>query len=192
MTKKTLIHLAASVLLLVAAVVAYVFWYSHVVSLRTEVATLRAETESLTASALQISAARSALSELTEDEAFFGSYFVSTSTVVSYLESLESAGDEFGAFVEVVSVTPEGKTRLAVSWKAEGTFAQVMRTAGVVEHGPYDVVVKSLTIDTNESAEGVWTVTGVMSVGMGPEEGSAEESRTIPGPASDDVNDLLI
>lgn len=189
MTKKTLIHLVLSLFLLVVVAVGYAFWYAHVVSLRTEVATLRAETESLTAAALQISAARSALSELTEDEAFFGSYFVSTSTVVSYLEALENAGDEFGAFVEVVSVTPEGKTRLAVAWKAEGSFAQVMRTAGVIEHGPYDAVVKSLTIDTNASAEGVWTVTGVISVGMRPDEGTKEQA---PAQPADNVNDLLI
>ncbi|MBY0110939.1 hypothetical protein K2Y00_02980 [Patescibacteria group bacterium] len=191
MTKTTLIHLGLSILLLIGVGVAYVFWYTSVVSLRTEVATLRTETETLSASALQISAARSALAKLTEDETYFGSYFVSTSTVVSYLEALESAGDEFGAFVEVVSVTPEGKTRLAVSWKAEGSFVQVMRTAGVIEHGPYDAVMKSLTIDTNVSAEGVWTVSGVVSVGMRPDEGTKEQSGA-PAAPSDNVNDLLI
>ncbi|MEK9160724.1 MAG: hypothetical protein AAB440_01660 [Patescibacteria group bacterium] len=191
MTKTNLIHLGLSILFLTAVAVAYVFWYTRVVSLRTEVTTLRTETETLSASALQISAARSALAKLTADETFFGSYFVSTSTVVSYLEAVENAGDEFGAFVEVVSVTPEGKTRLAVSWRAEGSFAQVMRTAGVIEHGPYDAIMKSLTIDTNASAKGVWTATGVVSVGMRPDEGAKEQPST-PAAPSDSVDDLLI
>lgn len=184
MTKKPFIALATALVLLVLVIVAYVFWYQHVVSLRSEVAALRAEAESVTASALQISAARSALSKLAEDEAFFGSYFVSTSTVVSYLEHIESTGDSLGSLVEVVSVNPEGKTRLAISFRATGPFAGVMRTLGAIEYGAYDVTIKNLNLDTNASSEGTWTATGVISLGMGPTE--AEKPKEEAKPAEDD------
>ncbi|MBP9817084.1 MAG: hypothetical protein KBD05_03595 [Candidatus Pacebacteria bacterium] len=166
--KKPLIHLVIALVLLAAAGTAYVFWYARVTALELEVAELATRAEQADKAAADIVSARSALSKLVADEAYFGSYFVSTSTVVSYLENLESTGDELGSVVEVVSVTPAGSTRLSISFRATGSFASVMRTLGAIEFGPYDASMMNLTLDTNASSEGKWMAAGVVSVGMNP------------------------
>lgn len=186
MNRTPLIHLGLASLLLIAAIVAYAFWYTKVSGMRAEVAALTAEAEAATIAAGEISSARSALAKLAEDEAYFGSYFVSTSTVVSYLEDIEGAGDAFGSSLEVVSVTPEGKARLAVSFRATGSFSAVMRTIGAMEYGAHDAIIGNLNVETNASSEGAWVASGVISVGMMPA-GSAPEA----APASAPVTDLL-
>lgn len=166
--KKPLIHLVIALVLLAAAVTAYVFWYARVTALEQETAELATKAAQAERAAADIASARAALSKLVADEAFFGSYFVSTSTVVSYLENLEHTGDELGSLVEVVSVTPAGSERLSISFRAAGSFAAVMRTLGAIEFGPYDASMANLTLDTNAGSEGKWMATGVVSVGMSP------------------------
>lgn len=179
---KPLIHLVIALVLLVGAVGAYVFWYMHVTALRGEVAALTAQATTAEVGATEISAARAQLSTLAADEAFFSSYFVSTSTLVSYLEHVEATGRSLGSDVEIVSVTPGGKndTRISVSFKAVGSFAAVMRTIGAIEYGAYDAYVTSITIDTNAASEGDWSATGAISVGMGPSAPKAPEPEQKP------------
>ena len=179
--KKSLIHLVIALVVLAAAVTAYVFWYARVTALELEAAALATNAAQAERAAGDIASARSALSKLVADEAFFGSYFVSTSTVVSYLENLENTGDELGSLVEVVSVTPAGSTRLSISFRAAGSFAAVMRTLGTIEFGPYDASMMNLTLDTNAGSEGKWMAMGVISVGMNP---AAVAPAPTPAPAS--------
>lgn len=184
MTKLSLIHFGFSLLMLVVVGVCYFFWYGMVTDMRTEVAEIAANAEAATVAAGDIAAARSALSKLAEDEQFFGSYFVSTTTVVAYLEKLEDTGSDLGALVEVVSVNPEGTNRLAVSFRAEGAFSSVMRTLGAIEFGPYDAVMRNMTIETTLASEGRWIATGVVSVGMNSGE-ARKPAAPAPAPAED-------
>jgi len=186
--KKPLIHLVIALLVLAVAGTVYVFWYERVTALEREVAELATQAEQADRAAADIASARSALSKLVADEAFFGSYFVSTSTVVSYLENLETTGDELGSLVEVVSVTPAGSARLSISFRATGSFAAVMRTLGAIEFGPYDASMMNLTLDTNASTEGEWTATGVVSVGMNPAAVVAPPSAPASAPVEEELD----
>lgn len=182
---KPLIHLVVAFLILVGVAAAYAFWYLHITALRGEVAVLAAEATAAEANAGEIAAARQTLSTLAVDEEFFGSYFVSTSTLVSYLESVEATGRSLGTEADIVSVTPGGKgdPRIVVAFKAVGSFAAVMRTVGAIEYGPYDAHITSITIDTNAGSEGAWAATGSISVGTGPGAVAAQPEQK---PAADD------
>ncbi len=178
--KKPLIHLVIAFVVLAVAATGYVFWYARVTALEQETAELATKAAQAERAAADIASARSALSKLVADEAFFGSYFVSTSTVVSYLENLETNGDQLGSLVEVVSVTPVGSARLSISFRATGSFASVMRTLGAIEFGPYDASMMNLTLDTNAGSEGKWMATGVVSVGMNPAATAAPAPTSAP------------
>lgn len=180
---KPLIHLAVALIALIAVGVGYAFWYGVVRDTREAVAALTIDAETKEAAAGQISEARSTLSSLAADEAFFGSYFVSTTTVVSFLESIEATGESLGARVEVASVTPGSPTRLSVAVRITGSFSAVMRTVGAIEHAPYDITVANLTVDTNAASEGAWTATATFSVGTGP----ATDAPASAPPLADDL-----
>jgi len=184
---KPLLHLVIALVLLAATAAAYVFWYLHVSGTRAEVTTLKAEAGAIEVEAAGISSARAALSKLAAAEAFFGSYFVSTTSVVSFLEDLEATGEELGSTIEVVSVTPDSGARLSVALRASGSFAAAMRTIGAVEYGPYDLVVTDLTVDTNASSEGAWTATGAISVGTGAQKEPPARATPPPPEAELDI-----
>lgn len=182
--KKPLVHLVLALLLLALALAAYAFWYGRVAALEREAADLAVQAAQADRAAADIAGARSALAKLAEDEAFFGSYFVSTTTVVSYLEDLEATGDALGSVVEVVAVTPAA-SRLSISFKAAGPFAAVMRTLGAIEFGPYDATMANLTL---EKTADEWSASGVVSVGMNPAAAPPQAPAAPAAPAQDDLD----
>lgn len=162
---RALIPAVLALLLLIAVSAGYIIGYRMLAAARAEARALTEEVEAREAQVAQVAAAKSALFTLSADEAFFQSYFVSTSTIVSYLEEVESTGDELGTEVDIVSVTPQGGDRLALSVRISGSFRAAMRTLGALEFGPHDTRASNVTLS---AVDGAWTLTAVFSVGTRP------------------------
>ncbi|HRH24319.1 MAG TPA: hypothetical protein PK109_01890 [Candidatus Paceibacterota bacterium] len=164
--KPPIIHLGIAALLAILAIGGYVLWYGHVQALDAEAATLAGEIAVKDADRVRSVSARSAEAELALQEAFIASHLVATADIVVFLEQLEKTGRDFGATLQVASVTggePATDGRISLSLSITGPFNSVMRTLGAIETGPYAGMVQDLSL--NGSAEGEWTATGVFVIG---------------------------
>lgn len=171
MKKQALISLGISFLLLAGALGAYAFWYLMVSAASTKVATLENTLAVKVDESAQILSARRTLAALQAENIIFENYFVNEEDIVPFLEVLEGAGNELGATVEVVSVSKEGGpegTRLSVAVSIEGSFEGVMKTLGVIEHGPFDITTSGLTLSHLPGGEETpprWSASVTFSVG---------------------------
>lgn len=171
MKQRALIYLTVSVLLFVGALGAYAFWYVLVSEASSKVASLESALAQKGDESAQILSARRTLAALQAEDIVFERYFVEEEDIVPFLEVIENAGTDFGTFVEVVSVSKEGGsqgTRLAVSVSIEGSFDGVLKTLGVLEHGPYDITTTGLTLGHlpgGESAPARWNAAVSLSIG---------------------------
>lgn len=133
-------------------------------------AQLAAETALKAAEAMRVADAKSALAALAADEEAVSSYRISDEAIVPFLEHVEADGAMLGAKVTVASVAEgtEEDPRLVLSVRVTGGFDAVMRTLGMIEFGPYDSALQTLTLDTPISADATlppWTATAVFSIG---------------------------
>lgn len=130
------------------------------------VADLQNQIEAKAETITRIARARAALSEIAGDEQALQEYFVSESSVVSFITDLEARGVEQGATISVLSVSAEegvGRPVLALSLSIQGTFDAVMRTAGSIEYAPYAISVSALS--ASQTAKDLWTANLRLKVG---------------------------
>ncbi len=167
--KSSLIHLAVMTTLLVAVLLGYGYWYSVVSAKSAEVVQLQSQIDSKNATASYIASVRSALAEISNDEAVVQSYFVSESDVVTFINDLQSRGSTKESVVSVSSVSsvPVSKTSahpaLKLSLKVQGTFDAVLRTIGSIEYAPYDISITSLSVNKKDKKQ--WTANVNILVG---------------------------
>lgn len=154
-----------------AALAAYSAWYAYVGKESASALSLANDIQAKQQSAARVQESKTALDRALSDEASIKGYFVNTSDVVPFLESLQNTGAKFGAKVEVVSVSSEPAKPhavLALSLSITGPFDSVMRTLGAIEYQPYDTTTTNLTLDTTDGAKGAarqWTAAVTVRVG---------------------------
>lgn len=152
----------------------YVVWYRVVGAQSASVAELTAKIESASAAEGRAAAARVALEDLSKDETDIAQYFVSTDSLVAFLEDLQARASRAGASASVASVSANKDTKhpaVDVTLQLTGSFSAVMLAAGRIEYAPYDIRVVSFSAnasvaDTTGKAE--WIGAMVISVGSSP------------------------
>lgn len=156
----------------IAAFSAYGAWYALVGKESAEVESLATQIQVKTQNAARAQEAKSELERALQDEAAIKGYFVNTTDVVPFLESLQGLGQRLGTQVDVESVSSQpGKPHpvLLLAVRITGTFNDVERTLGAIEYEPYDTVITNLTFDTaGGSAPGkpaVWTAAASIRIG---------------------------
>lgn len=154
---KPLRPLGTALLLLAAALAAYVGLRIYVNNTNIAVANLVAEVKMRSDENARIAAARAATGTLAAREEEVASYFVPQSSIVAFINDLQSRGAALGAAVDITSVATAGAAKhpaLAVAADIRGSFDAVMRTVGSIEYAPYDVSVTSLTLGYD--GKGAW------------------------------------
>lgn len=168
---RTLIYLSIAATLAALALAGYILWFLVVGKMGAESSTLETAIEAKKLEATRITEAKDTLALLSASEARVGSYFIATSDVVSFLEAIGNTGDPVGAVVTVVGVTEDKNAlphgRMTLSLRIEGSFDSVVRTLGMLEHGPYDAVLSSAALDSNGDAS-KWTASAILSIGTKP------------------------
>ncbi len=182
MKLKHLIRPVFTIAALAAAFTLYGAWYAHVGQESALAVSLAAQIEEANQKSIKAEEAKQQLEKAASDEAAIKGYFVSTSDVVSFLESLQSTGASYGTKVEVVSVSSvpsKPHAQLQLSLSITGSFDAVERTLGAIEYQPYDTVVQNLTLDTPAQATGAaqWTAAATLLVG------TSDATSTPPAPA---------
>lgn len=173
MNRTLLAHLAIALGLCVAAIVLVVGMEITLGTARHKEVDLEKEIVSKQTEIAQLSAARETLPVLESSEQALNTYSVNPDDIVSFLSQLEKMAKAQGANLEVLSVndSPGAPQRLALSLHISGTFDAVVRTLGVVEYSPYDVMITSVTLDTVAAKENkvpVWSANAMVSVSTTP------------------------
>lgn len=148
--KSTQTRLIVSIAIATGAIGGYLYWYSLVTQKSAEVANLEAEINARTEKSLRIVIARATLAEIEDDEQVVQNYFVAETEVVRFIEDLQRRAKDRGATLKVASVASAqdgNRPILNLSLGIDGPFDSVVRTVGVIEYAPYDLVVNKLTID---------------------------------------------
>lgn len=158
-------RLSAMLIVLAVVMFAYGAWYRAIANESEHSAALSLEIETKAAARNRTSALRETLGKLASDEALVAKYFVSSDTVVSFLEELQRHGTEAGATVDVLSVSSESDDEqqvLRVTLHIAGSFRGVMNAVGRIEYAPYDLSVQTLSLQSRSSGgseEGASTTT---------------------------------
>lgn len=163
---RALTHLMIALVLLALMLAAYVFVFLGIEKTRNQIAEVSGKMVQLEKDRERIREAQGALAALSANEARVTGYFLNEAAIVDFLEEVESAGDALGATVTVVAVNNErgaAPPRVSVSLRVTGSFDAVMRTIGVVEYGPYDGVITTVTMD--DQGDGAWGASVTYSVG---------------------------
>lgn len=170
MRNKSLISLVTALLILLASAGVYGGGYFLLMKLHAHTADLQKQIAEKTIELDRATQARSALATLSNDEAVLNQYQISKSDVVPFLEALQTSGKPLGAKVDVLSVSDakDGThARISLSLAVTGSFDAVMRTLGIIEYGPYDGVITSLSLDNSRDGKGtIWTAAVLYSVGV--------------------------
>lgn len=148
--KSTLTRLITTTIIAVIAVSGYLYWYSLVSEKSVQVANLETEIAARSEKSMRIAIARATLAEIVDDERIVQNYFVPDTEVVHFIEDLQARARARGAALKVASVGSDvdGKRPvLDLSLGIDGSFDAVMRTIGVIEYAPYDLVVNKLVVD---------------------------------------------
>lgn len=154
----TFLPIIVSALLLGLIGVGNWFWYQEITRVRSESATLAADITTAFSEHEQGARVRSLETELAESEAFIAAHIVKDADIVSFLGYVEGTGRPAGALVEVASVSDiDAEGRILVSLTITGNFDALMRTLGMLEHGPYALSVKSATMEAREEG---WALNG--------------------------------
>lgn len=181
---RPLSHFSILLALLAVAAIVYGVAYHAVASESSAVATLEGQIRAKTDAAARIAAARSALAEISGDEAAVQGYFVSEADVVPFIDDLESRGSSLGAEVRVVSVSVASAglhPTLALALTASGPFDAVMRTLGTIEYAPYAIAVQNVSV--SESAKGQWHADMALIVGSAPSASATSTPAALPSKA---------
>lgn len=170
MKLKRYIHALVMLAVLAAAGSAYAAWYGRVGKESADALALAGQIQQRTQGQARAEQAKGALEKAVAEESAIRGYFVNTSDVVSFLESLQSTGAARGAKVEVVSVSSEPAKPHAVivlALRVTGTFDSVLRTLGAIEYQPYDTALTNVTLDTSTANGAVpqWQAAATVSIG---------------------------
>jgi CHASE3 domain sensor protein len=165
--KSSYLHLAASLVISILALVGYGFAHSALSSKSAQVAELQAKIDENITATNRMASARAFFSDVSDDENMVRGYFVPETGVVDFIDSLEELGRALDTSVNVQSVSTEvvqKQQSLSLTLSIRGTFDAVMRTLGAIEFAPYDISLKSLTV--NQDEKNVWQADLKMSVGF--------------------------
>jgi len=94
---------------------------------------------------------RATLTEIATSEVLIQSYIVPEEKVAAFIEDLQSRGRLQGATVTIMSVSKSGieAPTLNLSLSITGKFDAVMRTVGMIEYAPYNLMFSSLNLSQN-------------------------------------------
>ena len=179
--KSPFLHLVVALLIGSTALLVYGYWYSVLSEKSVTVAALQDQIDAKTESASRIATARSALAQLTEEEAAIRGYFVPESDVVSFIDDLESRARAQTAELKVVSVanSKAGKQSLFILTVAiDGSFDAVMRTIGATEFAPYDLSITKFALIDN--GENTWHADLELKVGSLASTGATSTPAAVP------------
>ncbi|CAN5714080.1 hypothetical protein BH11PAT2_BH11PAT2_09020 [soil metagenome] len=164
-------HTLLAIVALIIAFSAYGVWYATVSKKSAEAASLASQIQTKHQDSQRVQEAKDQLQKISAQESLVNGYFVATSDVVPFLESLQSTGKSLGSTVQVVSVSADpGKphSHLNLSLSITGPFDSVVRTLGALEYSPYDAAVQNLTLDTPQTGSGKaaqWTAAATLLIG---------------------------
>ncbi|MFZ2167910.1 MAG: hypothetical protein WAV50_03530 [Minisyncoccia bacterium] len=167
--KSPLIHFLVALAIGGLLVAGYVMEYVAISKKSSEAVALQEQILSTGENMKRIASARAALAEIAGDEANVRSYFVSESSVVAFIDDLESRGQNQKASVSVLSVSKSGtpaRPTLVFALSITGTFDAIMRTIGAIEYAPYDILLTRVSVSKGEK-EG-WHAEVSLSVGSVP------------------------
>lgn len=142
-------HLAAALMVAIATLVGYGFWYATIADESAVVANLQNQIIAKTETMSRIVSARASLTEIADAEAAVQSYFVPETGVVAFIDGLEAQGKTQGTAVNVLSVSAGSagtQPIFVLSLAIKGTFDAVMRTVGAIEYAPYDLSISELSL----------------------------------------------
>ncbi len=177
MKRSLFLNLFIALGLLAVTLVVYGIFYSFVQAEGTKASQLESQIAAQNNATVQAAQAKTELATLSTEQGAVGQYFVSTTNVVPFLESLQSLGTFLGSSVQVASVSanpgdPYGTLDLSLS--ISGTFDSVLRTIGAFEFQPYNVSLTSLSLGSGSAAGGTtapgsalpnWNATATFIVG---------------------------
>ena len=168
MSKHTLIPLIISILVLLAAGVAYGSTFIAISNLQEKSFSLAEEIKASFNKEDRINRAQRTLTLINSQEKTVLEYLVSDETVVDFLEILEGVEEKTNVQIDIVSVAAsETKDRFSVNLTVKGTFKKVMQTLGAIEQLPVFITIEQGTIETiikEGEGESVWTASASYSV----------------------------
>ncbi len=147
--KSPLIHLIGALVLCAVSFIGYGIWYAAIAEKSAAVADLENQINIKTDTASRIASARTALAEISGDEAAVRSYFIPETGIVAFIDSLQSQGRAHGAAVSVLSVSSGGTSAhptFIFAITVKGSFNSVMNTVGAIEYLPYALSISSLSL----------------------------------------------
>jgi len=167
--RSTFIHMIIWISVCIMAVVGYGFWYSVIAGKSAAVANLQSQIDTKMETTKRITAARTTLAEIADDESLVRSYFVPETEVVSFIDDLETRARAQTATIKVLSVSvgkSSERPTLILSLIVNGTFDSIMRTVGAIEYAPYDLSISKLSLVKEEKR--VWSANLELIVGSVP------------------------
>jgi len=184
MKLKHYLHAIILLLIFIAAASVYASWYAKVGKESADATELAEQIHLRSQKSVRTDEAKSELQHALADEAAITGYFVNTTDVVPFLESLQNTGTQLGSTVDVVSVSAQPAKPHAVlqlSLHITGPFDSVMRTLGTIEYQPYDTSVSSLTLDTTGGkggTAGTWNAAVTLRIGTASSTPAAHATST--------------
>jgi len=168
MKRSSFTDLIIALALTAAVLGAYLYWYAALTEASAEAALLASRIAEKSGDASRIAAAKTILATLSSEEAAMREYFVSTEDIVSFLEGLEATGKKSGARASVVSVSAgvtDSRDHILIAVKINGGFDAVLRTLGVIEYSPHDIVVTNLSFNAVPDAKSEWEAVTTFAIG---------------------------
>jgi len=166
--KKTSLILGVSILMVLLVVGVYLYFLrvirnktEHSSSVANTLASQKIEKESVDALVKKFE-------EIENTRIKVNSYFVDPSKIEVFVEYLENLGTTNGVTlsVEKVEVAKDKSNNILVGVKILGTFANVMKTIGLIENAPYQIHITSSFINKNIEAPGDANSKPVVSSGQ--------------------------
>lgn len=164
MNRSSLISLIVALSLFLVVVAGGVVGYLFIENQAQTLGEVRADIAHKEQERAESARARAELAELMSEEVFVRSNFVQEADLVPFLERLEEAGEPFGAAVSVVSVSGEQEDTgfITIALSIEGSFDGVLRTLGVIEHGPS--ALKTNNVALSALGDGSWSAAATLQV----------------------------
>lgn len=97
-----------------------------------------------------------AVEETEQMRAQLNTYFVNAADVVSFIEQLESLGEETGVAVTISDLREETNGGLAFRLEAEGMTATVFHFTELLEHMPLNMTIEQVQLQQTSSARRQW------------------------------------
>ena len=167
--KSSFMKLIIVLVICAGALTGYGVWYAVVSIKSAAVADLESQITTAIETASRVASVRSALSKIAGEETIVQSYFVPESSVVSFINSLESRGRSQGVTISVLSVSAGGELvqpTLVLTLTIKGTFDAVMRSIGTIEYAPFALSISDLSL--GQDSKNGWHANVRMHVGSTP------------------------